>query len=276
MQRTLDNQYLAAIYLRLSKEDDDRVKEGGKTESNSIANQRSLIKEFLKKHPEITFVREFCDDGFTGTDFNRPAFNDMMESIKRGEINCIIVKDFSRFGREYIESGNYLQKIFPRLGIRFIAITDNYDSANKDQAGNDIVVPIKNFINDSYSRDISVKVRSNLEIKRKNGEFVGSHVVYGYQRSEEDKHKLEIDKRAAAVIQRIFQMKVDGSSPEQIAKRLNEEGVLSPLEYKRYCDIKLETSFKQQVKSEWSHVTVYRIYRMKCIQEPWYRASPIL
>ena len=93
MQRTLDNQYLAAIYLRLSKEDDDRVKEGGKTESNSIANQRSLIKEFLKKHPEITFVREFCDDGFTGTDFNRPAFNDMMESIKRGEINCIIVKD---------------------------------------------------------------------------------------------------------------------------------------------------------------------------------------
>ena len=259
MQKTLDNQYLAAIYLRLSKEDDDRVKEGGKTESNSIANQRSLIKEFLKKHPEITFVREFCDDGFTGTDFNRPAFNDMMESIKRGEINCIIVKDFSRFGREYIESGNYLQKIFPRLGIRFIAITDNYDSANKDQAGNDIVVPIKNFINDSYSRDISVKVRSNLEIKRKNGEFVGSHVVYGYQRSEEDKHKLEIDKRAAAVIQRIFQMKVDGSSPEQIAKRLNEEGVLSPLEYKRYCDIKLETSFKQQVKSEWSHVTVYRI-----------------
>ena len=246
MQKTLDNQYLAAIYLRLSKEDDDRVKEGGKTESNSIANQRSLIKEFLKKHPEITFVREFCDDGFTGTDFNRPAFNDMMESIKRGEINCIIVKDFSRFGREYIESGNYLQKIFPRLGIRFIAITDNYDSANKDQAGNDIVVPIKNFINDSYSRDISVKVRSNLEIKRKNGEFVGSHVVYGYQRSEEDKHKLEIDKGAAAVVQRIFQMKVDGSSPGQIAKRLNEEGILSPLEYKRYCDIKLETSFKQQ------------------------------
>lgn len=259
MQTILDNNYLAAIYLRLSKEDGDLSTTGGKTESNSIANQRKLIEEFLKKHPEITFVQEFCDDGFTGTNFDRPDFQKMMEKIKQREINCIIVKDLSRFGRDYIESGRYLEKIFPHLGVRFIAINDNYDSAQKEQAGNEIILPFKNLINDSYARDISIKVRSNLDIKRRNGEFVGTHVVYGYQRSADDKHRLEIDKTAAAVVQRIFQMKVDGSSPGQIAKRLNEEGVPSPLEYKRLCGAKLKTSFKQQAKSEWSHVAVYRI-----------------
>ena len=259
MQRILDNNYLAAIYLRLSKEDGDLSTAGGKTESNSIANQRKLIEEFLKKHPEITFVQEFCDDGFTGTNFDRPDFQKMMEKIKQREINCIIVKDLSRFGRDYIESGRYLEKIFPHLGVRFIAINDNYDSAQKEQAGNEIILPFKNLINDSYARDISIKVRSNLDIKRRNGEFVGTHVVYGYQRSEEDKHRLEIDKTAAAVVQRIFQMKVDGKSPGQIAKQLNEEGVPSPLEYKRLCGEKLKTSFKQQAKSEWRHVAIYRI-----------------
>ena len=229
MQRILDNNYLAAIYLRLSKEDGDLSTVG------------------------------FCDDGFTGTNFDRPDFQKMMEKIKQREINCIIVKDLSRFGRDYIESGRYLEKIFPHLGVRFIAINDNYDSAQKEQAGNEIILPFKNLINDSYARDISIKVRSNLDIKRRNGEFVGTHVIYGYQRSEEDKHRLEIDKTAAAVVQRIFQMKVDGRSPGQIAKQLNEEGVPSPLEYKRLCGAKLKTSFKQQAKSEWSHVAVYRI-----------------
>ena len=125
--------------------------------------------------------------------------------------------DLSRFGRDYIESGKYIEKIFPALGIRFIAINDNYDSAANQQAGNEIILPFKNLINDSYSRDISIKVRSNLDIKRRNGEFVGNHAIYGYQRSEENKNQLVIDKTAAPVVESIFRMKIDGFSPAQIA-----------------------------------------------------------
>ena len=159
MQHFIDQTYYAAIYLRLSKEDGD-FSQGEKKESNSIANQRKLIEDYLKRHPEIIRVQEFCDDGFTGANFDRPDFQKMIEQVKKKKINCIIVKDLSRFGRDYIESGKYIEKIFPALGIRFIAINDNYDSAMNQQAGNEIILPFKNLINDSYSRDISIKVRS--------------------------------------------------------------------------------------------------------------------
>lgn len=199
MQKIMDNTYYAAIYLRLSKEDGDFSSSGEKKESNSIANQRKLIEDFLKQHPEVVLTQEFCDDGFTGANFDRPDFQRMIELVKQRKINCIVVKDLSRFGRDYIESGKYIEKIFPALGVRFIAINDNYDSAMSHQAGNEIILPFKNLINDSYSRDISIKVRSNLDIKRRNGEFVGTHVVYGYQRSEENKNQLVIDKTVAPI-----------------------------------------------------------------------------
>lgn len=192
---------------------------GEKKESNSIANQRKLIEDYLSRNPEITLVQEFCDDGYTGANFDRPDFQRMMEQVKTGKINCIIVKDLSRFGRDYIDSGRYIEKIFPSLGIRFIAINDNYDSAQSQQVGNEIILPFKNLINDSYSRDISIKIRSNLETKRRNGEFVGSHVVYGYRRSDDDKNKLVIDQTVAPVIQSIFSMKMDGFSPAQIGRQ---------------------------------------------------------
>ena len=131
LKLSLDKDYKAAIYLRLSKEDGDFSISGEKLESDSISNQRMLIKEYLKKHPEITVVKEYCDDGFTGANFERPDFNRMMEAVRAGLVDCIVVKDLSRFGREYIEAGDYIQKIFPRLGIRFIAINDNYDSAQQ-------------------------------------------------------------------------------------------------------------------------------------------------
>lgn len=261
MQKILDKTYHAAIYLRLSKEDGDFSVSGEKKESNSIANQRKLIEEYVRRHPEIVSTREFCDDGYTGTNFDRPDFKKMIELVKKSEINCIIVKDLSRFGREYIEMGRYVEKIFPALNVRFIAINDNYDSAMAHEAGNEIILPFKNLINDSYSRDISIKVRSNLDIKRRNGEFVGTHVVYGYQRSEENKNQLVIDQTVAPIIQNIFRMKLDGFSPEQIADKLNQNGVPSPFEYKRLSGSKYKTGFRRQVQTQWSAVAIYRILK---------------
>ena len=260
MQKSIDKIYYAAIYLRLSKEDGD-LSSGEKKESNSIANQRKLIEDYLSRNPEITLVQEFCDDGYTGANFDRPDFQRMMEQVKTGKINCIIVKDLSRFGRDYIDSGRYIEKIFPSLGIRFIAINDNYDSAQSQQAGNEIILPFKNLINDSYSRDISIKIRSNLETKRRNGEFVGSHVVYGYRRSDDDKNKLVIDQTVAPVIQSIFSMKMDGFSPAQIADKLNKDGVPSPYEYKRQSGSKYQSGFKKQIQTDWGAKAIYRILK---------------
>ena len=260
MQHFIDQTYYAAIYLRLSKEDGD-FSQGEKKESNSIANQRKLIEDYLKRPPEIIRVQEFCDDGFTGANFDRPDFQKMIEQVKKKKINCIIVKDLSRFGRDYIESGKYIEKIFPALGIRFIAINDNYDSAMNQQAGNEIILPFKNLINDSYSRDISIKVRSNLDIKRRNGEFVGNHVVYGYQRSEENRNQLVIDKTAALVVQSIFRLKVDGFSPAQIAEKLNQDGIPSPYEYKRLNGFRYQSGFRKNVQTLWSAVAIYRILK---------------
>ena len=260
MQKITDKIYYAAIYLRLSKEDGD-LSSGEKKESNSIANQRKLIEDYLSRNPEITLVQEFCDDGYTGANFDRPDFQRMMEQVKKGKINCIIVKDLSRFGRDYIDSGRYIEKIFPSLGIRFIAINDNYDSAQSQQAGNEIILPFKNLINDSYSRDISIKIRSNLETKRRNGEFVGSHVVYGYRRSDDDKNKLVIDQTVAPVIQSIFSMKMDGFSPAQIAEKLNKDGVPSPYEYKRQSGSKYQSGFKTQIQTDWGAKAIYRILK---------------
>lgn len=261
MQTIMDITYHAAIYLRLSKEDGDFSSLGEKKESNSIANQRKLIENFLKQHPEIVSAQEFCDDGFTGANFDRPAFQQMIELVKQRKINCILVKDLSRFGRDYIESGRYIEKIFPALGVRFIAINDSYDSAKSQQAGNEIILPFKNLINDSYSRDISIKVRSNLEIKRRNGEFVGTHVVYGYRRSEENKNQLVIDRAASSIVESIFRMKIDGFSPVQIADRLNQDGVPSPYEYKRLNGSKFQSGFRKQVRTNWSAVAIYRILK---------------
>lgn len=164
-----------AAYLRLSIED------GDKAESNSIGNQRELIRDFAAERPGLHLVEEYADDGYTGTNFERPGFKRMMEDIKSGKINCIIVKDLSRLGRNYIEMGKYLEQIFPMMGIRFIAINDNYDNANSESSDSDsIVVPFKNLLNDSYCRDISIKVRSQLDMKRRKGEFIGGYAIYGY------------------------------------------------------------------------------------------------
>ena len=165
--------YHAAIYVRLSKEDGD-VAGASKAESNSISNQKELIRDFLKDKENIVVVSERVDDGYSGSSFERPGFQQMLEDIRRGAVDCVIVKDLSRFGREYIDTGRYIERLFPALGVRFIAVNDHYDSLRGDGQGDEILVPFKNLINDAYCRDISVKIRSHLEVKRRNGEFIGA------------------------------------------------------------------------------------------------------
>lgn len=256
-KKPLKKVYHASIYLRLSKEDGD-VTSGSKNESNSISNQKSLVMDYLKDKHDIRVVSIWEDDGYSGVDFNRPGFQLMLEDVKKGIIDCIIVKDLSRFGRNYIEVGRYLEKLFPMLGVRFIAVNDNYDSLEVDTA-HDIVMPFKNLINDSYCRDLSVKIRSHLAVKRKNGEFIGAFACYGYLKDPENKNHLVIDTYAGPVVQDIFRMKINGYSQYKIADTLNEQGILSPMEYKRSIGVHFETSFKVNTKALWSAKAVSRI-----------------
>ncbi len=247
--------YNAAGYLRLSKED------GDKKESDSILNQRDLITNFVKSMPEIRLCSERIDDGFSGVDFNRPAFNLMMEDVKAGRINCIIVKDLSRFGRNYIEAGRYIERIFPFLGVRFIAINDGYDSAKERTQSDEIIIPFKNLVNDAYCRDISIKIRSQLDVKRKKGEFIGSFAVYGYLKSVENKNQLVIDPYAAKIVRDIFAWKLDGLSQQGIAGRLNEISEPSPMEYKRFLGLNFTTSFQVNPTAKWTAVAIGRILK---------------
>ncbi len=259
MNKIMDQLFKVAIYLRLSKDDGDfSSAEEGKSESNSIHNQRELLLSFLKKHPEMELYDEYKDDGRTGTNFDRPDFKRMMEDVRTGKVDCIIVKDLSRFGRDYIECGKYIEKIFPQLGIRFISVNDGFDTAAANSSDS-IVIPFKNLINDSYSRDISIKVRSNLEVKRRQGEFISNFAVYGYAKDPEDKNHLVVDDYAASIVRDIFKWKLEGLSPDRIADKLNKLGILSPMEYKKSKGSKYKSAFKTGSKALWSHVSVRRI-----------------
>ena len=237
--------YKACIYTRLSKDD------GDKPESDSIGNQKALIREFVKNHPEIQVVSEKADDGYSGVNFERPGFKEMMEEIRTGQVDCVIVKDLSRFGRNYIEAGNYIERVFPFIGVRFIAINDSYDSTDRNQSDS-LIIPFKNLINDSYCRDLSVKIRSHLAIKRKKGEFIGAFACYGYLKDENNRNQLVVDTYAGQVVQDIFRMKINGMSQYRIADALNEQGVLSPMEYKKYLGSHFESSFKVNPKAVWT------------------------
>ena len=246
----------AAAYLRLSIED------GDKAESNSIGNQRELIRDFAAERPGLHLVEEYADDGYTGTNFERPGFKRMMEDIKSGKINCIIVKDLSRLGRNYIEMGKYLEQIFPMMGIRFIAINDNYDNANAESNDSDnIVVPFKNLLNDSYCRDISIKVRSQLDMKRRKGEFIGGYAIYGYCKDERNKNRLVVDEYAADIVRSIYRRKLEGMSAQAIAEQLNSENVLAPSEYKRLCGLNYHSGFKAGTHAKWQAIQVLRMLK---------------
>ena len=253
------NVYRAADYLRLSKEDGDFSASPGKVESNSISSQRELIRRFVDQHSDIKLVDEFVDDGYTGTSFDRPDFRRLIEAVERREINCVIVKDLSRFGREYIDAGQYIEKLFPRYGVRFIAINDGIDTGSENTSADSLMIPFKNLINDSYSRDISIKVRSSLEAKRRRGDFIANFACYGYERDPADKNKLVVDSCAAAVVRDIFRWKVEGLSPDRIAERLNSLGIDSPAAYKSAKGSRYKSGFRKNALMHWSAKTVIRI-----------------
>lgn len=193
--------------------------------------------------------------------YNSERYLDMTAYVKEGRTNCIIVKDLSRFGRNYLDAGEYIEKIFPFLGVRFIAVNDNYDSLGEKSASDDLVIPFKNLINEAYCRDISVKVRTQLEIKRKSGQYIGAFAVYGYMKDETDKNRLIVDEYAADIVRDIFSWKLDGMSPQDIAVRLNQSGILSPMEYKKSLGMRFATSFKANAQAAWSANSVLRILK---------------
>lgn len=215
--------YHAAIYVRLSKEDGD-VATAGKRESNSISNQKDLIKNFLKDKKDIVVVSERVDDGYSGSNFERPAFQMMLEDIKKGIVDCVVVKDLSRFGREYIDAGKYIERLFPALGVRFIAVNDHYDSLEGKSQADEIVIPFKNLINDAYCRDISIKIRSHLEVKRKNGEYIGAFTPYGYQKDSDNKNKLVIDAYAGRYRQRNLPHEIIRYEPDSNCQCIEQTG----------------------------------------------------
>ena len=222
-------------YIRLSEADRDLGADGKKTESESISHQKALIQNFINNNEELKTCEqfEFFDDGYSGTNFDRPSFDRLIGKIKKREINCVIVKDFSRFGRDYIELGNYLEQIFPFLGVRFISINDGYDSLDYKGSTGGLDVVMKNIVYDYYSKDLSVKVTTAKRAKMKRGEYIGGHVPYGLLRDPEDKHKLIIDPEAAQVVREIFDAAISGMRLVDIGRMLNEKGYETPAAYYR-------------------------------------------
>ncbi|MDK4475751.1 recombinase family protein [Fusobacterium necrophorum] len=250
-KNSVDKENIAVMYLRLSKED------GEKVESNSISNQREIINSYVKRN-QITMVKEYVDDGYSGANFDRPNFKEMIKDAYDKQFDTIIVKDLSRFGRDYIEAGKYIQRIFPENGIRFISVNDNYDSKSADMNDTHLILPIKNFINDSYCRDISNKVKSSQKIKREKGDFISAFAPYGYKKSDENKNKLVVDEQAAPNIKNIFDMKLLGYSSKAIADELNHLGVLTPRKYKESQGFKCN-GFQNIKGGNWSAKAVNRI-----------------
>ena len=258
MSKRISDTYRVAMYLRLSQ-DDEKYDKDFKAESNSISNQRLQIQDYIDKNEEMELAKEYVDDGYSGINFERPAFKEMMEDVITGSINCIVVKDLSRFGRDYIDSGRYLQRVFPSLDIRFIALNDNYDSFTASETEKNLVIPFKNFINDNYCRDTSAKVRSVCKVKRKQGQFISNYAPYGYEKDEEDKHKIVIDKEVEYVVRKIFSMKLEGYSSYSIAKHLNDNGIPSPMEHKKAKGIRYKTGFSTKAVAKWDTPAVNRI-----------------
>ena len=243
----------AGLYLRLSKEDDV-----SKDESDSISSQRELLLSFIKKDPKIDIYNIYVDDGYSGTTFDRPNFQRMWEDIKNGRINCVVVKDLSRFGRNTIETSNYIEVIFPMLKVRFISLTDQIDSYLNPQSINGLLVPFKNIMNDEYARDISVKVKSAQNTYRNKGLFIGSFPSYGYIKDPNDKHKLIIDEEAANNVRTIYKMFINGSSLRGIATYLNDNKVLTPSEYKRNKGYN-DRHYSSHDKTLWDSIGIRRI-----------------
>ena len=246
-----------AMYLRLSKED-----EFIRDESNSITNQRAFIREYINKDKALRKmnVLEFVDDGFTGKNMDRPDMQRMLDQIKRKEISCVIVKDFSRFSRDHIEQGKYIEQIFPFMGVRFIAINDNYDSDDYVGGIGEIDIAFKGILYDFFSEEQSQKVTTILDVKRGSGKYITAYAPFGYVKSPEDKHKLVVDEYASQIVKRIFREFLSGKSMYKIAEALNLEGIETPGVYIATRENNENQLAKYREKKPlWSNVAVGRI-----------------
>lgn len=226
-QQENENQWKVALYIRLSRAD------GDKAESDSVVNQKKLLNNYVEEHEEFVSARFFVDEDETGTNFNRPAFQRMLKDIENDNINCVIIKDLSRFGRDYIGAGNYLENVFPKYNCRFISIIDGLDSFTNAEEINGLMVRIKSLIHDKNSQDISKKVRATKDMQRRDGKYISPLAPFGYMKNPDDRYKLIIDKEVVPIIVDIFNWYLDGLGMIRIAQKLNSLGIMSRSEYRR-------------------------------------------
>lgn len=245
-----------AVYLRLSLEDRDKSDSFDKDESDSISNQRALITRYIEEHEDLHEYKvvEYIDDGYSGTNFDRPAVKRMLSDIQGGKVHCVIVKDLSRFGRNYLEVGDYLEHIFPFLRIRFIAINDYYDSNEYIGTTGGLDFAFKNFIYELYSRDLSKKVKASQHMLMRKGKFV-THCPYGYTKEPGVKHQMVIDQDVAPIVRNIFLWAIEGKKSTEIARMLNDMNAPTPMQHKKLSRDKLNND------AMWSHQAVLRILK---------------
>jgi DNA invertase Pin-like site-specific DNA recombinase len=255
----------AALYIRLSVEDKH-------TRTISIETQMLILERFLEKHPAIVVYDKYIDNGATGTNFHRPAFQQMLSDIEAGYINCVIVKDLSRLGRNTIDTGYYIEQYFPVRKVRFIAVTDQYDSADPSDIHAGIILPLKNMINEAYALDIGRKIRAQQRQAMKDGEYVGGRTPYGYIKAKDNCHQLIVDPGAASVVKQMFEWASEGDGINTIVRKLNESGVISPSHYKKEIG---QITHKNLIGSgKWQTWTVAKSCAVKHIPGTWYKGTP--
>lgn len=241
--------YKTGAYIRLSVED------SGKPGADAIEAQKELVLGYIDAQTDMQFCGLYCDNGRTGTNFQRPEFDRLMEDIRAGKINCIVVKDLSRFGRNYKETGNYLERIFPYLDVRFVAVNDSFDTASKGQ-NEGYIVPLTNILNETYSRDISRKVSTAIKAMELQGHFHGPAAPYGYEKSPENHNKLIINPETAPVVQSIFKMRIGGMGYRRIACALNGNGVLAPGAYLYKLGFSQKETYRDALWTTWNIKTI--------------------
>lgn len=258
---------ILAEYIRLSSADED-VKYGDKPESNSVTNQRKLLNRYIEDRPEFSgcTVREFHDDGRSGTNFDRPGMCALLDAARRREIDCIIVKDFSRFARNYLEAGHYLEQVFPFLGIRFISVNEGYDSKNFPYGtAGDVSSGLLHLINEMYSRDLSVKSKAAKRMYAQRGQCITAYPIYGYLKSPENKRAWVPDPEAAPVVRHIFELYLEGKGPAEIARVLNEEGVPTASQHKRALGSARQLWNSERTENFWARMLCDERYTGKLV-----------
>ncbi len=241
--------YQTAVYVRLSREDERKI------ESDTVENQIDFLKDHVEKDASLALVDTYVDRHVTGTKFDRPEFNRMMADIRAGRINCVVVKDLSRLGRNYLEAGDYIEKIFPFFGVRFVAVTDNYDSLASNVTEEGLVVPLKNLINEAYAKDVSKKICTTFEAMNKKGIFLATTAAYGYVKDPDDSHNLLVDEEVRDVVLRVYRERLEGASMAQIARSLNEDGIPAPSVYWQNKGV----IHKQKYTNKWEGKQIRRI-----------------